>query len=113
MKNISEIALFALTVPVFGQTIVFAPRMLDPVSGRMMSNIAIVVRGERIESMSANSSVPANAIVLPSSVTSRKRRNARAIGAIQSLHRSQLELLREHPSRQPYDSILLWMDFES
>lgn len=63
------LALLALAAPVFGQTAVFAPRMLDPVSGRIMSNVAIVVRGERIESVSANSSAPANAIVLPPSVT--------------------------------------------
>jgi len=37
----------------------------------------------------------------------RPRHLAYRTPAFQPLHRSQLELLREHPSRQPHDSILL------
>jgi hypothetical protein len=43
----------------------------------------------------------------------RPRHLANRTPAFQPPHGSQLELLREHPSRQPHDSILLWMDFES
>ncbi len=55
---------------------VFAPKMLDPVSGRMMSSVLISIRGDRIESVSENAARPsagsaesAQTVVLPDSWT--------------------------------------------
>lgn len=55
---------------------VFAPKMLDPVSGRILSNVLISVQGDRIESVSENAPRPTAArpdtsqtIVLPDSWT--------------------------------------------
>jgi imidazolonepropionase-like amidohydrolase len=40
---------------------VFAPRLLDPVSGRLLSNVLIVIRGERIESVTEGAPGPPKA----------------------------------------------------
>jgi imidazolonepropionase-like amidohydrolase len=74
---VAAACLLAIAAPFAGQTpagneqstTVFAPRMLDPTSGRMMSNVAIIVRGERIESVAENASQPSGAIALPASWT--------------------------------------------
>ncbi len=47
---------------------IFAARMLDPVSGRVMSNVLITLHGDRIESVEENSSAK-GAVAFPASVT--------------------------------------------
>ncbi len=47
---------------------IFAARLLDPVSGRVMSNVLITLHGDRIESVEENSSAK-GALTFPASVT--------------------------------------------
>ncbi len=78
------VAPIAAQVPPGGERVValFAPRLLDPLSGRTLSNALIVIRGERIESVTQGApGAPARddprfrgaasfqSIALPSSVT--------------------------------------------
>jgi imidazolonepropionase-like amidohydrolase len=59
---------FVLLAAAQDRITISAARMIDPVSGRALSNVLITIRGERIESIAENSTAKAQ-IALPASAT--------------------------------------------
>ncbi len=66
LTAVAALAVVALSAQ--DRSTVLASRMLDPVSGRVMSNVLITIHGDRIESVSENSSAKAS-VTLPDSWT--------------------------------------------
>lgn len=49
--------------------VLFAPKLIDPATGHLLTNVRIVIRGDKIDSVSENSTPPSNALILPSGWT--------------------------------------------